>query len=54
MDFLSRDLVADFRDLLPQTSVERRRVCGAREISVGVALGEATAAQGKTDEARFG
>lgn len=54
MNFLSLGLVADFRDLLPQTSEEQRRVCGAREISVGVALGKATAAQGKTGKARFG
>jgi hypothetical protein len=54
LDFLSLDLVADFRDLSPQTSEERRRVRGAREIGVGVAPGMATAAQGKTDQARFG
>jgi hypothetical protein len=47
-------MVAEFRDLFPQTWEEQRRVCSAQEIVVGEALEKATAARGKTDEARFG
>jgi hypothetical protein len=54
LNFLSLDLVTEFRDLFPQTWEERRRVCSAQVIVVGEALEKVTAARGETDEARFG
>ncbi len=54
-NFLPLDLIAGFRNPLPETTGEEpSRIRGAQEIGVGEALEKATAAQGNTDEARFG